>query len=421
MTRAAAGTAFATKQPSVVLVFVFMALDALFSKKLKLEPSWRRPLRDLPAFAAGYALALLPWLIHFAAMGTLRDVWFHLVARHLAMRDMATSSRMTGTLFAKALLLKDTVQANKWLWLLALLGGLGAIRRRQWLALVPIIWCGAYAVFLVLVYYEPFPHYLLAWIPGVSLLAGLGAAYLLTTFLSSLKKDALGAATRFTIAGFGFVAMVLGVKLLQFDQGDLASFGLAAAAAMFLRCLLPLPKVGRWKRLQRIAKMGLIACLALSVLGAYWSKRHIYRIPTTSLAQEREAAQWVSARLRSGDDVAVLASNALTVHGKWRELPIVWQGRELIAPMWLTGALRSWSPNPSLIERTINLWEERYRVRFLIIREDHWQKTAMPKNQLLRSYIEKNFQLLRTFRWPDVDASEYLHIHMRRTPFRSQF
>ena len=61
------------------------------------------------------------------------------------------------------------------------------------------------------------------------------------------------------------------------------------------------------------------------------------------------------------DDVAVIASDVLTLYGGWRELPAVYGARPMIAPMAIENAFRPWSPNPRLLSQTTALWEQDYR------------------------------------------------------------
>ena len=300
---AAAATAFLTKQSSAMLAPAFFLLSLIFAPDLQARPSSRRALRDLAPFLAGYLLALLPWFLYFAAKGLLPDVWHSLVVINFQLRSHGIHHAPTGSAAAKLKLLKDTISANKWLWLMAALGAFAALVRRQWRVLVPIVWCGVYALFLFLIYYENHYHYLLPWMPAVAIMAGIGASGLVETFRSGVEKDKLSRATARTLALIGLACFVLGMKLLQFARGDFSSFGFAAAAAASLRAISG-PVADRPRRaLVRVVRASLIIFLAASVLLAYWSRRYIYWIPTISLAQERQVATWINRRRAPADDI----------------------------------------------------------------------------------------------------------------------
>jgi len=326
----------------------------------------------------------------------------------------------TGSAAAKLHMLAQAISAVPWTWLAAVLGCLIMLRLRQWRLLIPLAVCAAYAAFLFLLYYESHPHYLLGWMPPLALIAGYAAAKITSAVRKNLHNTQPGRRTALACGIAALAALAAAAILLHRNRGDLASFALAAAALLLLKALAaPRAISAPGKTFLKLARPALIIFLAASVLLAYWSRRHIYWIPTISLAQERQVATWINRRRAPADDIILIGPNALTIHGRWRQLPFIADGRPIIGPMMITNALRAWSPDPENLARSIALWERDYSPRFIIARDDYWRTLDAPRAAPLRDYVLSRFQPVKTFAWPGVDPTEYIHI-LERTPTSTQ-
>jgi hypothetical protein len=148
----------------------------------------------------------------------------------------------------------------------------------------------------------------------------------------------------------------------------------------------------------------------LCAVGPYWWMPRVYPSPYVRVGEEEVVVEAVQRHLQPGEDVAVVASDVLTVRGGWRELPVVCWGRPMIAPMAVENALRDWSPNPRLLRETTALWESSYRVRFIVIYDVYLAQSQEEHGRPLHDYITCRF----THRWSfDSNSGDYYgHVHV---------
>jgi len=410
---AAAATAFLTKQSSAILAPAFFLLSLIFAPDLQARPSPRRALRDLAPFLAGYLLALLPWFLYFAAKGLLPDVWHSLVVINFQLRSQGTHHAPTGTAAAKLHMLAEALSAVPWTWLAATLGCAIMLRLRQWRVLISLVICAGYAAFLFLVYYESHPHYLLPWMPPLALIAGYAATKTISAVQENLLRTQPSRQTALACGIAALAALALAANLLQRHRGHLASFAFAAVLLLLKTIAYSHATRSARNTFPKLARPALIIFLAASVLLAYWSRRYIYWIPTISLAQERQVATWINGQRAPADDIILIGPNALSIHGRWRQLPFIANDRPIIGPMMITNALRPWSPDAENLAHSILLWERDYSPRFIIARDDYWRTVNTPQAAPLRNYVLNHFQPVKTFAWPEVDPTEYIHIFER--------
>jgi hypothetical protein len=394
---------------------VALLLVALYSPDLTISLSWRRALRALPLFAAGYALALLPFAIYFLAHGTLSDVGYCLMGIHADLRAFATSDNAVGSLGAKLQLLGDTF-GNGYLWPMAGTGILYACLRRERRALVPGLWLAGYAAFLFVAYYKAYPHYLLTWTAPLAMLAGYGTVALFGSLWEATARPAAGKVIPEVCLLVAGASAWEAEILLDAHRTPMASPCIILCAVALLFLVRP---SGSRPGVMRFARACLVGFAALGALLLYVSRREEYRIPRLTCAQEREISAWVCAQRTPGDDVANLASSVFTLYGQWRDLPIVWKGRVMFQPMWMGGATTPYFPETPLYRDTLALWEKTCRVRFVMVLGEYQDNLVLSKNRVLRDYIETNFRRVKSFSWPGEDPHDAIHIFERVTPFQT--
>jgi len=410
----AAGTACAVKPSSVLLAPAFLALSGILGPDLRFDRSLRRAARDAPALALGFAAALAPWAAMLLVQGTLGDFVRSVASLNFHLRTQGVQSDIAGSLPAKLQLLAHTVRMNRWMGIMGVIGLIAICRRNDGRWALPCGMLLAYAVFFAFVYYESHSHYLLPWMPLLALPAGAGAAETWSWAFGGAVRT-----NRRTVASaVGLIAALAGttcgILLLRIHRGDWASFAFVFAALATLKGIGLEAFGAEGAVVRRRARNGITAIMIAAVLMAYWSRRHVYLVPSNTLAQEREVAAWVRERVGPTADVAVLAGDSLTILGGWREPPVWEFGRPMIAPMWLDGAFRPWSPHPQMIADSIRYWEAERNVKAVVIREGYAAHIAATDPGGLRRYLEAAFAPVRYFTWPGVDAEDTLRVYLRR-------
>jgi hypothetical protein len=212
------------------------------------------------------------------------------------------------------------------------------------------------------------------------------------------------------ILAFGGVGLALAHTGRTRYAWGLWALGVALTVRLAIHLWPSLIRVAVARNSAALVGLAAVAC----AVGPYWKMPRIYPEPYVLVRNEKAVVDMVRERLQPGDDVAVIASDVLTMYGGWPELPVVREGKAVIAPMLIEGALRPWSPDPRLISETTTLWEQEYHVRFVVIYDDYWAQAQAGQGRQLREYVSRNFDLWQTMNFHSGDYYGLLRIYQRR-------
>ncbi len=426
------GAGLMSKQ-SLVAMFPVLGLMLLFmDREARWTLNWRPNLPRVALFCLGCVAAIL--LIVAPQPFSVREMWQNLFGLNLELRQAGQGVSHIGGPVIKGVYLLRTAWTTQWLATFAAAGLLLALWRRDRRMLTPLMWLAGQAMFLFVLHYQAADHYLLPWAPAVAIVAGFGAAALLSAGLPLLYRlrsrlvPSAGAAAACLIA-LGLVAALLALAEYRLAAAVFAVWkaapiatslralastmavlgaGLTAAIALALMTRRALPGPVR-------ALGGLV--LALGLFGAllpFWTRRATYPEPFIRTSMETDMAQWVRSRLQPGEDVAVVGNPIMTLYGGWRDLPARWRGRTQCNPRAIGDSLREHSPDPIMQRDTIALWNRDYNVRFLVTFLEYYDLRSRPDCEPFRDYVDKNFVLLKHFAWGTTDYAGQVLVFERK-------